>query len=230
MRARSLAWALVGIAACSGLGPLAAASARAQTGGPGAPGATPLEDLLQIVVLERELLAVDAESGGDTRESLELGERVLWQGARGRVGVVLTDRRVLAVGTGSAAWQDARYRRRERPPSRAHLGDRVALVLLATRALGFNGGSGNLVERSLGPGEAILELGVSGNVAVVVTDRRALGLSPFAGGFFEAKLQLRERVEAVRATGNLATVTTSRRLLTFRAPSGSWGERNLDLR
>ena len=49
----------------------------------------PLADLLEIVILERQLLAVDA-TGGDAATELHLGERVHWKGTRGRVGVVLT--------------------------------------------------------------------------------------------------------------------------------------------
>lgn len=191
---------------------------------------SPLADLLEVIVLEREVLALDAESGGQTREALEIGERVLWQGSRGRVAMVLTNRRVLAVGVGSGAWQSTRYRSAESPPTHALLGDRVGLVVTEQRLVGFDGGSGNLIERSLGPREAILSTGVGENVAVVATDRRALGLSPFQGGFFQARLRLGERLESLSARSNHATLTTSRRLLIFRASSGTWEERRLDLR
>jgi hypothetical protein len=193
-------------------------------------GEVPLTDVLQIVVLEREVLAIDAESGGTRSRDLEIGEQVRWTGSRGRVGVVLTDRRVLAVATRSAAWQEARWRRTERPPDRALLGDRVAVLASSVRAIGFDGGSGNLVERTLAPSESVLRSEVSENVGVVVTARRAMGVTPFVGGFFEVDLHVSERLEGVEATGNLATVRTSHRLLTFSALSGAWAERNLDLR
>jgi len=193
------------------------------------PGELPLSDVLEIVQLERELVALDAVSGGQTTLTLHLDETVLWIGSKGRVGVVLTDQRVLAVAVGSAAWQQARYRRSERPPGSALLGDRVALVATAVRAIGFDGGSGNLVEYELGPNENLVGLRVGENVAVVVTDRVALGLSPSAGGFFQSRLQPRESVARVDVRANLATITTDRRILIFRAPSASWSERQLDL-
>ena len=130
----------------------------------------------------------------------------------------------------SASWQHTRYQHGEIPPEDAYLGDRVALILTRKRALGFDGGTGNLIEKRLGPGEKLLAFDVSANVAVVVTDRRALGLSPFVGGFFARRISPRERIEEVDASGNLATVLTDRRLLTFRAPLGSWGEQNRNLR
>lgn len=193
------------------------------------PGETPLDDVLQIVVLDRELLAVDARGGSGTRESLRLGETVLEQRARGQVGVAVTNRRLLAVGASSGSWQDADFRKDEVLAGGPQLGERVALIFTNRRILGFDGGSGNLVESRLGPREQVLGHAVAANVAVAVTGRRALGLSPFTGGLFEIPLSLYERFEEVRASGNVATVRTSRRLLTFRAPSGAWGEERLGL-
>jgi hypothetical protein len=141
--------------------------------------------------------------------------------------VVLTDRRVLAVAVRSGSWQEARYRRGEAPPAGVFLGEQVALVVTSKRAIGFDGGSGNLVERSLGPRERVLAADASGAVGVIVTDRRALGVSPFVGGFFVTKLRVEETLDAVAATGNFATVRTSRRLLTFQAASGAWVEVSL---
>jgi len=202
--------------------------------GPPAPaaedGRSPLGDLLQIVVTERALLAVDGEGGGETREDLERGEEVLWTGSRGAVGVALTDRRLLAVRTLSGSWQSTRWRRDEQRPAAAELGDRVALLATDRRLLGFDGGSGNLAEESVGPREQVLETSVAANVAVVVTSRRALGLSPFAGGFFETPLRVGETVEGVDAASEIVTLTTSHRLLFFRARAGAWSERRLELR
>lgn len=191
---------------------------------------SPLLDLLEIIVLPRAILAIDAGGGGQLEERLLRGERVLWTESQGRVGVVLTDQRVLAVSTISASWQSIRYRRGEIMPERATLGDRVALLLTNKRAVGFDGNSGNLIERSMGPGEPILGFAVGENVAVVVTPRRALGLSPFTGGFFETSIHVGEKLESTVAQANMATVTLSNRLLFFRAPTGSWEERNLELR
>jgi hypothetical protein len=204
---------------------LTAALAAAQQ-----PDEVPLADVLEVLVLDRQLLAVDARGGGQRELTLRLDERVLWTGARGRVGVALTDQRVLAVAVGSGAWQETDRQLDEELPGEALLGDRVALVVTSRRVLGFDGGSGNLVESRLGVRERVLALRAGENAAVVVTDRRALGLSPMVGGFFEAKINLVERFESLTAAANLATVTTDRRVLIFRAPSGSWEQRLRTLR
>ena len=190
---------------------------------------TPLSDILEIIALPRTLLAVDATTGGEVEEDLELGETILWQKTRGRIGAVITDRRLLMVATNSGSWQTTRFGQGEEPPASVLLGDRVAAVTTRRRALGFDGGSGNLVESSIGPREVVKEIVVGENVAVILTDRRALGLSPFAGGFFPVSIQLGERIESVVAKANLATITTQRRLLIFRTGTGDWEERRRDL-
>jgi hypothetical protein len=181
-------------------------------------------------VLPREVVAIDAVGGGQLGERLEIGERVLYAKQRGRVGVVVTDRRLLAVTSGSASWQEARYRNGEAPPADVALGDRVALVVTPVRAIGFDGRSGNLVEATLGPQEVVRDSAVGQNVAVVVSDRRALGVSAARGGFFEVRIRLGERLAGLTALADTVTLQTSRRLLVFRGPSGSWEERRLPLR
>ncbi len=187
-------------------------------------GDVEIEDVLQVLELDHALLAVDAD-GGDVRIDLEIGERVLYRAAAGRVGVAVTDRRMLAVAVGSAAWQVERIRIDERLREDPLIEDRVALFLTTKRALGFDGGSGNLVEHRFGPREALLDRRVSSSLAVVVTDLRALAVTPFRGGFFEIDLRPDERDAVLELSGTVATLTTAKRLLTFDARSGRWRER-----
>lgn len=189
----------------------------------------PLADILEVMLVDRDLVAIDAQGGGQRSERLLLGESVLWMDSRGAVGVVLTDQRVLAVGVGSASWQEERYLRTESTPRDALLGDRVALVTTASRAIGFSSSSGNLIETRLGVHENVVARRVGENVGVIVTNRRALGLSPLVGGFFGVDLLLKERIESIDARANLVTLATDRRLLIFRSPTGSWEERRREL-
>jgi hypothetical protein len=204
----------------------AAGSARAQFV---LPDEVPLAELLDVSLVDRELLAFSARRGGAVSEDLLLNESVLWLGARGKVGVAITTKRILAVATGSGPWQETNYLRGEQPPSAPTLGDRVGLILTTRRALGIDGGSGNLVEYRLGPKEQYLASEVGPNVAVVVTDRTAYGLSPLKGGFFPVKLSAAERIESLTSGSNIATLTTQRRVLIFRTPTGTWEERNRPL-
>jgi hypothetical protein len=194
------------------------------------PDAIPLADILQILELDRKLLAVDARTGGQLELDLRLDERVHWKATRGKVGMALTDQRILAVAAESGTWQEIPLQIGERVAGHAQLGDRVGLLVTSRRAVGFDGGSRNLLETRLGLRERVLTSGVGRNVAVLVTDRRALGLSPEVGGFFDTPVQLGERIERIEFESNFATVTTDRRLLIFRTPFGSWEVRLRDLR
>jgi len=188
---------------------------------------SPLSPLLEVQVLGRDLLAIDSEGGGQRSERLERGETVLYTRSQGRVGVVVTDRRLLAIATRSGSWQQARYRHGEPPPADVEIGDRVALALMQTRAVGFDGGSRNIVESSIGPRETVVDSAVGPNVVVVITDRRALGLSADRGGFFEVPIRLGEQIQSLTAFANHATLQTSQRLLIFRGPAATWEEKRL---
>jgi len=182
----------------------------------------PLDEVLDVLVLDRDVIAIDGQTGGGRTVRLRLQEKVLWTEVRGRVAMVLTDQRVLAVGSGSGSWQEEGYHRGETFPNPAVLGDRLALLVSSRRALGFDGGSNNLVESSLGLREAVLAIRAGANVGVVVTDRRALGLSPVVGGFFTTPITSGERIDEVSAVANLATVTSNRTVRVFRSATGSW--------
>jgi hypothetical protein len=201
---------------------LAAAPARADHDAVLAP-------TLELQVIGRQLVAIDSQGGGQRSLRLERGETLLYTRTQGRVGVAVTDRRLLAIASRSGTWQESRYRKDEAPPAEVELGDRVALALTRTRALGFDGNSRNLVESGLGPREAVLDTAVGQNVVVVVTDRRALALSSDRGGFFELRLGVGEPLQSVSAYANHATVQTSQRLLTFRGQDAVWEERRLPL-
>ena len=193
-------------------------------------GEIPLADVLEVLVVDRDVLAIDAAGGGQTVARLRLHETVLWKAARGKVGIALTNQRILAVATQSSAWQEMKYRLNEVPPNEALLGDRVAVAITSQRVVGFDGGSANLIEYSLGSKERVLAVRTGENVGVVVTDRQALGLSPFVGGFFNTPIDLTDRIETVTADSNLATLIGKKRLLIFRATTGSWEERERNLR
>jgi hypothetical protein len=193
---------------------------------------SPLLPLLEIVVLPRDLLAIDSETGGDKDTRLELGEKVLWTATQGRVGVAVTDRRVLMVSNLSGAWQETRYLAKERIPTRDDLllGDRVLLLLTDKRALAFDSVNRNLVEVVTTPQEGwTTERVVGANVVVVLTNRRALAFSAPAGGFFDQKLRLDETPRELHAYANHVSLQTPLRLLVFRATTGSWSETRLGI-
>ena len=192
-------------------------------------GPAPIETQVQWHVLARELIAIDGAGAGEHREPLGVGERVVQTWAEGEIGIALTERRLLAVSANTGGVHELRFLASERIVEGPLLGDRVALVVTTRRALGYDGGSGNWVEASLGPRERFVAAAAANHVAALATDRRALALSPTRGGFFETPLALDDAPISLGATGDLASLRTRTRLLIFRAGANRWSVRSTGL-
>lgn len=190
----------------------------------------PLEDQLEVVELERKILALDPWTGAALAIDLGREEVVRWRGVRGRVGLVVTDRRLLATVPGAARWAERELGVSESSPQRVLLGDRVALVVTDRRVLAFEGVAGNWNELDLRPREQVLEAGVGTNVAVAATRFRVFGVAALRGGPFEHELDIHDELVGLSVHAGFATVTTRKILLTFRAPGANWSETHLPVR
>ena len=190
------------------------------------PSEVELEDVIEIEQLGRDLIAYDLLGTRTLTVRLEIGEKLEWKRASGRIGLVMTDRRALAATPNSAAWQQIRWGVHEVAPTRGFIGKRVALVVTSRRILGYDSGSRGWIVQELGPNETALKAEVGASTAAVVTDRTAYGLSPDSSGFFTMPMEIHETLEELRVSSNMATVRTSKRLLVFRAPAGVWSQEN----
>lgn len=196
-------------------------------------GRVPVLDVLEIIVRNDEILAVDGRLGGAAaiHERLDVDEEPVFADARGEVGIVITNKRVLAATPDVPRWMWVRIGVHESLPLAVVLGARVALVLTDKRAMGVAAqGRKKFFVEDFTPNESVLDFLVGESVAVIVTDKRLLGMSAFLAGFIEQRIGIHERIEDVATLADFATVTTHRRLLLFRAPTASWQEQRLDLR
>lgn len=184
-----------------------------------------LEDAIGLSVLDREIVAYDVAGGASPVLRLERNERVVWKGAKGRVAILLTDRRGLARSADVGGWHESRFRLAESRPEHALIGSRLALVVTSQRLLGFDGRAGLWREHPIGVSEEVRAVRTSDSAMVVVTEHRAIGFSPDSGAFFDIDLRIHEQLEAVSALASIATVTTSHRILVFQGRSGRWQER-----
>ena len=177
-------------------------------------------DVIAVERDGRDLYAFDSLTGGRVTARLEAAEEVLFQASRGRVAVVVTDRRALGVTPGRD-WSELRFRIEESPAESVLVEDRLALLVSNRRVLAFNGLDG-WVEEAFSPNEVATAVRVGTAVGVVTTNRRALGIAPRLRSFASEALQLREGLEAVTAQDTLVTIRTARRILVFSAPRGTW--------
>jgi len=181
-------------------------------------------DRLDVIAIQqdgRNLYAFNAVTGSRARVRLDIDELVLFNQSRGRVGIVLTDRRALGI-TAGGNFQEARYRIAERAPDFAVVADRVALVATKQRALGFVGQLGGWIEETFTPGESLEAIRAGSGVGVAATNRRMLGLAPENGTFATLPFRLKESLEAIEAGDTLATLHTDQRILVFSGPRAAW--------
>jgi len=186
-----------------------------------------IEDQVDLIQVDRKLVAVEGASGRVLEIDLERGERVLLSEQSGRVAVCVTTSRLIGYESGASRFRELRLRMprsKEADNARILLGDRVALVALPTRlaALGKSG----WLDVELAPAERVeLELLGESNVAAAVTSRRAIGFARSSGGFVEIALSPREAVESSSLEANSVTLITSRRVLSFSSGAVRWFER-----
>ncbi len=181
-----------------------------------------LEDQIALEVLDRDVYGFDAQGGGRNHFRLELGETVVAQGQRGLVAFVMTNRRLLALASGTGPWRELPLRVGESVDALAWIAPRVLVIATAQRILGFDSRSATWLQVDVGPHETVTHVELGSSTAIVVTDRQAYGLSPDAGGFFAERLRVHEELEEVTASATLGQVRTSQRILIFRSPSGAW--------
>ncbi|MEE8556261.1 MAG: hypothetical protein V3T14_00065 [Myxococcota bacterium] len=190
-----------------------------------------IEDRLDVLRLDRRLLAVSADGDRTLEVRLRPGEQVLRLESKGLIGVAATRNRLLGVTTRSGSWQEVRLRVRETEVPEIHLSERLVMIPMDTRLLALTRGGGIWTELQLLPGEKPIRVEVAPAVGLCLTQRRAIGLSAEGGGFIEINLGPRETVEAVALKDRSVTVRTVYRLLLFTSGASRWTElRRTDFR
>jgi hypothetical protein len=186
----------------------------------------PIElERVDVIAIERDgrdLFAFDSLTGGRAVIRLEIGEEIVFEASRGRLGIVVTNRRALAVAPG-VGWKSLRFRLKESPPTMVLVEDRVAMMVTNRRAIGFVS-RGDWIVEEFSPHESPGALRVGVAVGAVATNRRALGLAVNGDRFISVDLQVNERLESVVVRDTLATVRTNRRILVFSGRGGGWAE------
>lgn len=186
-------------------------------------------DVIAIEVDGRDVFGFDSVTGQRARIRLELAEKILFEQSRGRIGLLLTNRRALAIGPGTG-FREFRYQVREEPPAIGLVEDQIALVVTPKRVLGFLGSGGTWVDEQLSPNESAEAIRVGAAVGIAVTNRRALGLSAGVRHFVSEDLRVKEDLESITAKDTLATLRTNRRILVFGGLRSTWSEQDRSLR
>ena len=190
---------------------------------------TVVEDLVDIQVADRTLLAIIK---GETvlTIDLQLEERILRQGTEGSLGLVMTDKRLLAVSTFTSNWIDLPLRIDETAGERAPqvlMSDFIILVVTRNRLLGFDSQRNDWVKISIPLHDDPVKARIGQRVAVAVTPDKAWGLA-FGSAFFDPiQFMVGEKVFSVETQPFSINIRTNKRLLVFKA-TATWSEIDAD--
>jgi hypothetical protein len=167
-------------------------------------------------VVDYRIIAVVGVGFSSVEADLELGEQVVAIRTQGFMGVIATNRRLLAIGSRENNFSELRYRIAEKPvgASQIHVLDRLALVELSTRLVAFSQRVGSWVELDLGPGERPRQVVADGNIATAG--------SPLSQGFIEFSLSPKEDVERASLGDASVTLVLPHRILIFREGDKTW--------
>ena len=184
-------------------------------------------DSVDVQIVGKEILGTrDGRSASRVR--LENSEYVHWIGARGALGLALTNRRILAISTTSSGWLETRLLRLDGQVG-IEGGREVALIITNRRLLFFRAAAGTFIEIFLGPGEELLSSSAGDEVAVAVSNRRAIGISAKFERPSELKLHVQEEFLSLKVLDTAANLRTSKRLLSFHGSLGGWKEEVLPI-
>jgi hypothetical protein len=182
------------------------------------------EDEVSLTQVDRHLIAVVGVGFAAVDTDLELGESVIALRSRGFVGVIATNRRLLAIHSRATSFSELRYRIAEKPvdADAIHVIDRLAIVELHTRLVAYSPEVGIWVGLGLGPGEHPNKIDAEGNIAAVVTPRRAIGFSSRSKFFVEEPLSPEEDVESTSISDASVTLVLPHKILIFRSGDSRW--------
>ncbi|WP_419659342.1 uncharacterized protein Dvar_82320 [Desulfosarcina variabilis str. Montpellier] len=188
-----------------------------------------VEDLVEIFVTDNQFTAsVDGRRAFP--ESIKPGENVLWEGAKGEVGAILTNERLLAVSITSGGWNmlDLKIREKRSTPEML-LAAHLVVMLTDERIVALGTYTDGFFQTPMPIGESVVASQAEGRVAAVVTSSRAYGFSAYRRGAAEIRLKRQEEIVAIKATYNKITLQTSEnRALILRAKDARWSRVDLD--
>lgn len=176
-------------------------------------------DYIDLQVIGKEIFAARS-SGSTTSIRLEGREQITRLEARGRMGIALTDRRLLAV-TQHSGWQERRLHASDGVPALV-VSPNTAVAITRRRILGVAAAGGGIDAVRFKSGEAVIARGAGELASAVVTDRRVLAFVHTGFGRREIELRAGEDFEELRVRDAAITVRTSRRLLVLDPFFGTW--------
>lgn len=182
------------------------------------------ESLIDIQVVGRKVLAIQKGETVLARE-LDLDEGILFRGTQGRMGLVMTNRRLLVVSTFTSDWVELPLRIEEVAEGKAPkvlLSDFLVMVVTRQRLLGFDSQRNVWVKAGIPVNEIVAKALIDKRVAVAITGTTAWGFAFGSAFFVPERFQLGENVLQVETRPLNVNIRTNKRLLVFKSVTATW--------
>ncbi|MBI2559627.1 MAG: hypothetical protein HYW14_00630 [Planctomycetes bacterium] len=182
-------------------------------------------DIIKIEVTGDEITGLNTLTNVRVVEKLKEGESVTSAVSKGKVGAVLTNRKLLGFNATNNAWTSFEtFFNKDVFPNEIKVSSNMAVAIAKRRVYAYTATSIKWNFELVSFLEQILSSDISDNLIFVRTNARLLAFSFQKQTWLPQNLYAGETIKDIATGGNFATVTTNNRILTFDAKDDGWTE------
>ena len=193
------------------------------------------DDIIKIEVTGSEIVGMNTLTNVRVVERLKDGETVTSALSKGKVGAVLTDRRLLGFNATNNTWSSFEtFFNKDVFPNEIKVSSSMAVAMAKRRAFAYTSISNDWKLELVSFMEHTLSSDINDNLIFVITSARIVAFSFHKQRWFSQNLYDGETVIHSSTGENFVTVTTKNtetalddRILTFDAKNGKWIEERL---
>ncbi len=189
---------------------------------------------INVEVIGNEIIGLNTLTNVRVVEKLKEGESVTAALSKGKIGAVLTDRRLLGFNAITNTWTSFEtFFNKDVFPNEIKVSSNMALAIAKRRVYAYTSASNEWKFELISFTEQTLSCDISDNLIFVRTSDRLLTFPLHKHKWFPQNLYAGEEIKDVAMGENFVTVTidnmmsTDKRILTFNAKDGKWTEERL---
>lgn len=191
------------------------------------------DDIIKVEVIGNEIVGLNTLTNVRVVEKLKEGEIVTSALSKGKVGAVLTDRRLLGFNATNNLWSSFEtFFSKAVFPDEIKVSSNMAVAIAKRRVYAYTFTSNEWMFELMYFQEQPLSSEINDNLIFVITSDRLLAFSFHKQRWFPQTIHARESITHTAIGENFVTVATENklydnRILTFDAKNGAWTEERL---
>lgn len=190
-------------------------------------------DIIKIEVIGNEIAGLNTLTNLRVVEKLKEGESVTSVLSKGKIGAVLTNRRLLGFNAANIAWVSFEtFFNKDVFPNEMKVSPNMAVAIAKRRVYAYTSTSNEWKFELVSFLEQVLSCDINDNLIFVRTSVRLLAFSFHKHTWFPQNLYVGDVIKDTAIGENFVTVVTNNeglgnRILTFNAKEGGWTEEGL---